>query len=73
MTPFGTYCYLRMPEDMRNASLTFCRMMKVALKDQVGRKVFSYVDDIVISSKKKTSYISDLTETFANMCEARLG
>ena len=47
-------------------------MTKAALKDQVGRNVFSYVDDIVVASKKKTSYISDLTETFANMREAHL-
>jgi hypothetical protein len=26
ITPFGTYCYQRMPEGLRNASLTFCRM-----------------------------------------------
>jgi hypothetical protein len=32
-TPFGTYCYLRMPEGLRNAGPTFCRMMKTALKD----------------------------------------
>jgi hypothetical protein len=51
---------------------TFCRMMKAALKDKVGRNVLSYVDDIVVASKKKTSYISDLAETFTNMCEARL-
>jgi hypothetical protein len=42
-------------------------MTKVALKDQVGRNAFSYVDDIVVASKKKAPYISDLTETFANM------
>jgi hypothetical protein len=47
-------------------------MMKAALKDQVSRNVLSYVDDIVVASKKKISYISDLPETFANMFEARL-
>jgi hypothetical protein len=47
-------------------------MMKAALKDQVGRNVFSYVDGIVVASKKKASYISDLTETFTNMHEAKL-
>jgi hypothetical protein len=26
----------------------------------------------VVASKKKASYISDLTETFANMCKAKL-
>jgi hypothetical protein len=66
------YCYLRMPDGLCNAGPTFCRMMKAALKDQVSRNVLSYVDDIVVASKKKISYISDLPETFANMFEARL-
>jgi hypothetical protein len=72
VTPFGTYCYLRMHEGLRNTSPTFCLMMKAALKDQVDRNVLSYVDDIVMASKKKTSYISDLAETFANIREAWL-
>jgi hypothetical protein len=72
ITPFGTYCYMRMPEGLRNAGRTFCRMMKAALKDQVGRNVLSYVDDIVEASKNKAPYISDLTETFANMHESKL-
>jgi hypothetical protein len=72
ITPFGTYCYMRMPEGIRNAVPTLCKMTKVALKDQVGRNVLFYVDDIVVASKKKESYISDLSETFANMREANL-
>jgi hypothetical protein len=72
ITPFGTYCYMRMPEGLCNTGPTFCRMMKVALKDQVNKNVLSYVDDIVVASKKIASYISDLTKTFANMCEAKL-
>jgi hypothetical protein len=72
ITPFVIYCYMRMSEGLRNTCPTFCRMMKAALKDQVGRNVLSYVDDIVVASKKRASYISDLTETFANMREAKL-
>jgi hypothetical protein len=72
ITPFGTYCYLRMLEGLRNAGPTFYTITKAALKDQVGKNILSYVDDIVIASKKKDNYISDLAETFANMCEARL-
>jgi hypothetical protein len=63
---------MRMLEGLRNAGPTFCRMSKAALKDQVGRNVLSYVDDIVVASKKKALYISDLTETFANMHKAKL-
>jgi hypothetical protein len=72
ITPFGTYCYMRMLEGLCNAGPTFCRMTKAALKDQVGKNVFSYVDNIVVASKKKASYISDRTETFTNMREAKL-
>jgi hypothetical protein len=67
-----TYCYLRMPECLRNAGSTFCTMMKAVLKDQVGRNVLSYVDDIVMVSKKRENYIANLAETFAIMREARL-
>jgi hypothetical protein len=63
---------MRMPEGLHNIGPTFCRMMKVALKYQAGRNVLSYVDDIVVASKKKEAYISDLSETFANMCKANL-
>jgi hypothetical protein len=42
-------------------------MMKAVLNDQVGRNVLSYIDDIVIASRKKDTYISNLAETFVNM------
>jgi hypothetical protein len=61
-----------MPKGLHNAGPIFCRMAKAALKDQVGRNVLSYVDDIVMASRKKETYISYLAETFANMREARL-
>jgi hypothetical protein len=61
-----------MPKGLRNAGPTFCRMTMTTLKDQVGRNVLSYVDDIVVVSKKKENYFSDLVETFANMREAKL-
>jgi hypothetical protein len=47
-------------------------MLKASLKDQVSRNVLSYVHDIVVASKKKDNYISDLAETFANKHEAML-
>jgi hypothetical protein len=47
-------------------------MTKATLKDQVGRNIFTYVDVTVAASKKKCTHITDLIETFANMCEAHL-
>jgi hypothetical protein len=72
ITPLDTYCCMRMPERLHNTGPTFCRMTKAALKDLVGRNVLSYIDDIIVSSKKKASYISDMMKTFANMREAKL-
>jgi hypothetical protein len=61
-----------MPEGLRSASPTFCRMTKATLKEQVRKNIFTYVHHIEVASKKKTSYISNLTEIFANMYKARL-
>jgi hypothetical protein len=33
ITPFGTYCYLRMPKCLKNVGPTFCRMTKAILKE----------------------------------------
>jgi hypothetical protein len=72
ITSFGTYCYLRMLEGLNNAGPMFCRMTKSILKGEMHRNVISYVDDIVVASKKKSTHIDDLVETFTNMWRARL-
>jgi hypothetical protein len=72
ITPFGTYCFIRMPEGLKNIGSTFSRLTKRVLEGQVGRNIFTYVDDIVIASKNKEDHLADLAETFANMRDARL-
>jgi hypothetical protein len=72
ITPFGTYCYLRMPKGLKNVGLMFGRMTKAILNDQMQINVFAYVDDIVVASRKKATQIEDLAETFTNMRSAEL-
>jgi hypothetical protein len=72
ITPFGTYCFIRMPEGLKNAGSTFSCLTKMVLESQVGRNIFTYVDDIVVASKNKEDHLADLAETFANMRNARL-
>jgi hypothetical protein len=72
ITPFGTYCFVRMPEGLKNAGSTFSRLTKTVLESEVGRNIFTYVDDIVVASKNKVDHLADLAETFANMRDARL-
>jgi hypothetical protein len=66
-TLFGVFCFVRMPEGLRNAGPTFNRMMKLILGSQLGRNASAYVDDIVIMSEKETDHIADLIETFDHM------
>jgi hypothetical protein len=66
-TPFGVFCFVKMPEGLRNTGPTFNRMMKLILGNQLGRNASAYVEDIVIMSEKETDHIADLTETFDNM------
>jgi len=70
ITPFGTYCFVRMLEGLKNNGSTFSRLTKTVLESQVGQNIFTYVDDIVVASKNKEDHLADLAETFANMREA---
>jgi hypothetical protein len=72
ITPFDTYCFIRMPEGLKNAGSTFSRLTKTVLESQVGRNIFTYVDDIIVASRSKEDHLADLAETFANMRTARL-
>jgi hypothetical protein len=72
ITPFGMYCFVRMPEGLKNAGSTFSRLTKTVLESQVGRNIFTYVDNIVVASKNKEDHLADLVETFANMRDTRL-
>jgi hypothetical protein len=72
ITPSGTYCYLRMPEGLKNAGGSFSRMTAKVLHSQIGRNVLTYVDDIIVKSTKQENHIVDLQETFANFRQAGL-
>jgi hypothetical protein len=72
ITPCVTYCYLRMPEGHKNVGPTFYRMTKAILKEQLERNVFTYIDDIVVASRKKETQLQDLAETFTYMRKAQL-
>jgi hypothetical protein len=72
ITPSGTYCYLRMPEGLKNAGGSFSRMTAQVLHSQIVRNVLTYVDDIIVKSTKQENHVADLQETFANFRQAGL-
>jgi hypothetical protein len=65
ITPSGTYCYIQMPEGLKNAGGSFSRMTTKVLHSQIGRNVLTYVDHIIVKSTKQENHVADLQETFA--------
>jgi hypothetical protein len=72
ITLFGTFCFVRMPEGLKNAGCTFSIMIAIVLHTQLRRNILAYVDDIVVKSVQRRDHISDLAETFANLRAANL-
>jgi hypothetical protein len=72
ITPSGTYCYLRMPEGLKNVVGSFSRMTAKVLHSQIGRNVLTYVDDIIVKRTKQSNHVADLQESFANFRRAGL-
>jgi hypothetical protein len=72
ITPFGKFCFVRMPEGLNNAGCTFSRMIAIVLHPQIRRNILAYEDDIVVKSVQRRDHISDLAETFPNLRAANL-
>jgi hypothetical protein len=72
VTPSGTYCYIRMPEGLKNAGGSFSRMTSKVLSSHISRNILTYIDDIIVKSTKQENHIADLQETFANFIKAGL-
>uniref|UniRef100_A0A2N9HIN5 Integrase catalytic domain-containing protein n=1 Tax=Fagus sylvatica TaxID=28930 RepID=A0A2N9HIN5_FAGSY len=64
ITPLGIYCYKVMPFDLKNAGATYQRMVTRMFKDQIGKTMKIYIDDMVVKSKLSQNHLEDLTETF---------
>jgi hypothetical protein len=72
ITPFEIFCFVRMPEGLKNAGCTFSRMIAIVLHPQLLRNILAYVDDIVVKSIQRRDHSSDLVETFAKLRAANL-
>jgi hypothetical protein len=72
ITPYGVFCYQVMPFGLKNAGATYQRMMQNFLGSQIGCNIQVYIDDVVITTRKEESLISDLAETFDNLNRYKL-
>ena len=64
ITLLGIYCYKVMPFGLKNTGATYQRMVSKMFKDQIGKTMEIYINDIVIKSRSSQNNLKDLTETF---------
>ena len=64
ITPFGVYYYKVIPYGLKNADATYHRMVTKMFKDQIGKTMEIYINDMVVKSKLSKNHLEDLTKTF---------
>ncbi|KAL5541984.1 hypothetical protein UlMin_009694 [Ulmus minor] len=64
LTNQGLYCYKVMPFGLKNAGATYQRLVNKMFKDQIGKTMEVYVDDMLVKSLKTEEHIQNLKETF---------
>jgi hypothetical protein len=69
VTPFGVYYYIKMPFGLKNVGSTYQKCVHIVLEGQIGRNVEAYIDDIVVKSISRGNLITNLKETFSNLCK----
>ena len=64
VTTLGLYCYKVMPFGLKNAGATYQRLVTKMFRNEIGKSVEVYVDDMLVKSKLGADHISDLDKTF---------
>ena len=64
VTSQGLFCYKVMPFGLKNAGVTYQRLVNHMFRPQIGRNVEVYVDDMLVKSQNEEIHLDDLHETF---------
>ncbi|KAI5312880.1 hypothetical protein L3X38_042054 [Prunus dulcis] len=68
----GTYCYKVMPFGLKNAGATYQRLVNKIFKEQIGRTMEVYVDDMLVKAPKRGDHLKNLTEAFSLLRQYRM-
>ncbi len=71
-TPSGHYEWLRLPMGLRNAPLTFQRIIDTLFAGVIGKGLFVYLDDLIVVSKDLDSHFQKLSLVFQKLTQAGL-
>ncbi len=71
-TPSGHYQFTKMPFGISAAPLTFQRLVNSVLHGLLGKRVFTFLDDVVLVTEDVPSHLHLLEEVFTRFREAGL-
>ncbi|KAL2250014.1 UNVERIFIED_CONTAM: Retrovirus-related Pol polyprotein from transposon opus [Sesamum indicum] len=72
VTETGIYCYKVMPFGLKNAGATYQRLVNRMFKDQIGKTMEVYVDDMLVKSSRSEDHVVYLEQTFATLRKFRM-
>ncbi|KAI5335482.1 hypothetical protein L3X38_025615 [Prunus dulcis] len=61
----GAYCYKVMPFRLKNAGATYQRLVNKIFKEQIGKTMEVYADDMLVKAPKRADHIGNLAESFS--------
>ena len=64
VTSQGLFCYKVMPFGLKNAGVTYQRLMNKMFAHQLRKNVQVYVDDKLVKSVREDDHLNNLQETF---------
>lgn len=59
----GLYCHKVLPFDLKNVGATYQRHVTKMFREEIGKSMKVYMDDMLVKSKKGADHISDLGKT----------
>ncbi|CAL9019552.1 unnamed protein product, partial [Prunus brigantina] len=65
----GTYSYKVMPFGLKNAGATYQRLVNKFFKEQIGKTMEVYVDDMLVKTPECADHIKNLAEAFRLLCQ----
>lgn len=67
ITSSGTYCYMVMLFALKNAGATYQRIVDHMFRNQLGRNMEVFVDDMLVKSREENWHVEDQKETLTTV------
>ena len=72
LTMWGTFCYNVMPFELKNAGVTYQRVMVTLFHDMMRKEIEVYVDDMIAKSQGEDDHVVNLKKLFERLRKFQL-